>query len=163
MWWVVGKSFCVFTSKIPNFLHVVVLWGARMQKSEVGKVAQNTASDFNHSNKPAIPQWHWDYAWSPLMIKQTNVKQLSRYDNRCLNILLYVGLLILPEEVLLLLQPSPQQIQPLLSQWAPTELSNSWHEKVHRSCLHTNASRSQLGYANYCDNPTDVTRKELSG
>lgn len=48
MWWVVGKSFCVFTSKIPNFLHVVVLWGARMQKSEVGKVAQNTASDFNH-------------------------------------------------------------------------------------------------------------------
>lgn len=42
----------------------------------------------------------------------------------------------------LLFQPSPQQTQPLLSERAPTELSNSWHQKVHCSCLQRNNSQS---------------------
>lgn len=49
-----------------------------------------------------------------------------------------IGLPIPLKYVCLLFQPSPQQIQPLFSQRAPAELSNSWHKKVNCSCLHTN-------------------------
>ncbi|TNN68679.1 hypothetical protein EYF80_021088 [Liparis tanakae] len=50
----------------------------------------------------------------------------------------------------ILMQPSPQQIQPLLSQRAPAELSNSRHQKIHCSCLHTN-NRQEVTNSNYMD------------
>lgn len=57
---------------------------------------------------------------------------------------------------LLLLEASPQQIQPLLPQRAPAELSNSWHEEVDRSCLHTNGRHIHPGHANQCQSQTSI-------